>query len=662
MGNLNLRKVRRDSSVAAQEDIKPSPPIVTLSDLSDAADDDDEDDDDEYPTPKYSSGGVVEPPPPAVCEEICLSWKAPKRYKKMVDGYRIEMWDLPTRAWVEVTSSSSCCRIEDEYEGCCSCVLSNILSGLLYQFRIVALLSDGRESDPSDPSDAFIVDIPDVNIAPYFVGAALASSVTVQRGQDLVLRADALGTPKPSIHWYKDGEEVFITGADGGITIIERNFGTELKVDNVGFDDCGIFSVSAINTVGKCNANIYVTVTARPEFLIAADTSTPPPPGAEEAGAEGCTQVKFREGEMVRVKLPLIGVPPPLLSVVKVEGGKGDSLAYDDVDAAAIWLKYTDGWAIFQINCALPRHSGGWLILARNECGQAEAVLQLLLEDLPERPGTPIIDERSCESADCESSISLSWKPIGSESDAIYHVEYYRDQWELWLKGKTCKQPSCTLTDLVPGSYYKFRVRTHTSGGGLSAPSTQTESIFIGQPQEDEIFGLPGENYSKLPSQPAAALTVQPMVPRSKRRLHSSLLHLQLEGAGGNGNIGGHRRRTRASQRQASLDREVYYAKGNERKEVVTYSKLGSVVFNKYRMSKAEEVTYTESLHDLCSLLRVASSTRISRQVVNVNTIEKENYIFKNTSKTRETIPAAHLSAFVAAVSASSLYSDLDLD
>ena len=182
-----------------------------------------------------------------------------------------------------------------------NCVLSNILSGMLYQFRVIALLTNGRESEPSEASDAFIVDIPDVNIAPYFVNAVPDSAIVMQ-GDCLALRfdipffvlgiyeyksnvfgprtlvrlvtivklrsygtsifrAEALGTPKPSLHWYKDGEEIFLAE---GVSIIEKDIGSELRVDNVRFDDGGTFSVSAINTVGKCTASTVVQIAAKP--------------------------------------------------------------------------------------------------------------------------------------------------------------------------------------------------------------------------------------------------------------------------------------------------------------------------------------------------------------------------------------------------------------
>ena len=54
----------------------------------------------------------------------------------------------------------------------------------------------------------------------------------------------------------------------------------------------------------------------------------------------------------------------------------------------------------------------------------------------------------------------------------------------------------CTIGDLVPGSYYKFRVRTVTDDG-VSEPGPESEQVFLGAPVEDEVFGLPGGNYPK---------------------------------------------------------------------------------------------------------------------------------------------------------------------
>ena len=44
------------------------------------------------------------------------------------------------------------------------CTLSNILSGILYRFRVTAITKDGLSSFPSDPSEPFVIDIPGVQV------------------------------------------------------------------------------------------------------------------------------------------------------------------------------------------------------------------------------------------------------------------------------------------------------------------------------------------------------------------------------------------------------------------------------------------------------------------------------------------------------------------
>ena len=48
------------------------------------------------------------------------------------------------------------------------CTLSNILYGIMYRFRAIAY-NDAGPSEPGDPSDPVVIDVPGVQIAPYFV-------------------------------------------------------------------------------------------------------------------------------------------------------------------------------------------------------------------------------------------------------------------------------------------------------------------------------------------------------------------------------------------------------------------------------------------------------------------------------------------------------------
>ena len=74
-------------------------------------------------------------------------------------GYRVEMLDIQSGRWVEVT-------FIDGYEP--KCTLSNILYGIMYRFRVVCL-NDAGPSQPGEPSEPIVIDVPGVQIAPYFV-------------------------------------------------------------------------------------------------------------------------------------------------------------------------------------------------------------------------------------------------------------------------------------------------------------------------------------------------------------------------------------------------------------------------------------------------------------------------------------------------------------
>ena len=85
-----------------------------------------------------------------VSDEVLLNWSPCTKYDK---GYDVEMWDLGLQEWVHVASTE----IPE-------LTLSNILSGILYRFRVTALTAEGGASFPSDPSEPFVIDIPGVQV------------------------------------------------------------------------------------------------------------------------------------------------------------------------------------------------------------------------------------------------------------------------------------------------------------------------------------------------------------------------------------------------------------------------------------------------------------------------------------------------------------------
>ena len=106
------------------------------------------------------------------------------------------MLDIQTNLWIEIT-------FIEGFEP--RCTLSNILYGIMYRFRVIAY-NDAGPSEAGDPSEPVVIDVPGVQIAPYFV-LMLNDTIALEH-EKVEFKIKVLGTPKPSIQWFKDDLEV----------------------------------------------------------------------------------------------------------------------------------------------------------------------------------------------------------------------------------------------------------------------------------------------------------------------------------------------------------------------------------------------------------------------------------------------------------------------
>ena len=84
--------------------------------------------------------------------------------------------------------------------------------------------------------------------------------------------------------------------------------------------DAGVYTCTAVNTVGKCVWETVVDLKAKPSFTI--------PPGLRDP-------ITFQEDEIIRIKLPLIGVPEPTLALDRIDkDGKEVAVMASESDAA----------------------------------------------------------------------------------------------------------------------------------------------------------------------------------------------------------------------------------------------------------------------------------------------------------------------------------------
>jgi len=489
-----------------------------------------------------------------VTDSIYLDWGNPATDGgRPILGYTVEMYDLPTGNWVLVTQTEG---------SACRSMLDNILCGIMYRFRVRAFNEVGS-SVPGIPSDSFVIDTPGVHIAPYFILCPPAE-VAKYAHETVQFRAKALGTPKPNILWQKDDEPVFITE---GIDIQEEPDGSLLTVHNLQLEDDGIIQCIAVNHVGKAIASTSLCVISLPKFKLS---------------SKGPLQFSFRADEMIRLKFPFTSQPPSDFQILKNES----YISKEEVDATI-----REDNVIFKIECANPGHAGDYTIMADNDYGKDEVSFTIDIEVPPESPGVPEIMDVT-ESG----QLTLAWDAPASGSVDHYIVEYYRDQWQLWLRMKTCKDPHTIVTDLIPGSKYKFRIMSATMAG-ISDPSKESEEVMIGAAAEDELFDLPGPRGRT--SHRNRRMNKMPSLDRTSLDRSVGMRHLT--------NV--------ANRRQVSLEREVYYDAENVRRDVVTYKppeteKIGGIS-KKYKLSNDELAKYKTSMSELCHKMKAVSNTSI---------------------------------------------------
>eukprot|EP00095_Tigriopus_kingsejongensis_P007319 maker-scaffold689_size110969-snap-gene-0.21 protein:Tk07319 transcript:maker-scaffold689_size110969-snap-gene-0.21-mRNA-1 annotation:"titin" len=238
------------------------------------------------PTIELSNNRANELDENAVTDEINLSWTVPED-----DGgypiigksprYRVEMLDIQSGYWIEITSIEG-------YEP--KCTLSNILYGIMYRFRILAL-NDAGISEPGTPSDPVVIDVPGVQIAPYFV--QMLNDTMALEHEQIEFRVRVLGTPKPSVQWYKDDLEIFSCDR---IDMREEEEGGVVVLKGARLSDSGTVKCVATNILGKAVSTAQLVIEAAPRFEI------------PDSYADGLI---FREDEVIRMKVPFVGRPVP---------------------------------------------------------------------------------------------------------------------------------------------------------------------------------------------------------------------------------------------------------------------------------------------------------------------------------------------------------------
>uniref|UniRef100_A0A182QW40 Titin n=1 Tax=Anopheles farauti TaxID=69004 RepID=A0A182QW40_9DIPT len=357
--------------------------------------------------------------------------------------------------------------------------LSGLEPGWRYQFRVMAENIVGR-SESSELSDPLTVTLQRSAIsAPRFVHE-LFDATTVEN-EKVEFRVQVAGTPAPQISWFKDGFEIYssrrariVTEADASVLVIHQ----------AALTDEGEIKCAATNRAGHSVTRCHLTIDAVPKIRL---------PRQYEDG------LIIEAEEVIRMKVGLAGRPPPSVEWFH----NGEPLDNDGRHE----IVTTDKNSALKISGTKRSDRGEYHIRALNKLGEDNASFLVTVTARPEPPGRVTVAISYGKTA------TLGWSAPDDDGGCKignYLVEYYRIGWDVWLKAATCRQLTTTLSDLIEGSQYRFRVKAENPYG-LSDPSEESDVLFVPDPKR----GITDASKMTQTQQPAT-------LPRKRRDLSHS--------------------------------------------------------------------------------------------------------------------------------------------
>lgn len=372
---------------------------------------------------------------------VAIRWeRSPSNGGSAIIGYLVEHRRLGSPHWVR--STSGLCAFPE-------LTLSGLEPGWRYQFRVRAQNALGL-SQPSDVSEPLTVTLQKASsgaCAPHF-DLELKDTVALENEQaEFVIQFS--GTPLPKISWFKDGFEIF---SSRRTRIVTDNGKSILLIHQTALNDEGEIKCTATNRAGHVATRAKLILEAPPRIRL---------PRQYEDG------LLFEQDETIRLKVSLAGRPMPVVTWYH----DGELISKD----VRHIFEAMDGESILKIPDAKRSDRGEYIVKVTNKLGEDTASFLVTVTDRPAAPGKIAV------AMTLGRSVTLSWKEPEDDGGCkigTYIVEYYRIGWEVWLKATTSRRTTATLTELIEGSEYKFRVKAENPYG-VSDPSEESDVIFV---------------------------------------------------------------------------------------------------------------------------------------------------------------------------------------
>uniref|UniRef100_A0A3Q3XA26 Titin n=1 Tax=Mola mola TaxID=94237 RepID=A0A3Q3XA26_MOLML len=351
---------------------------------------------------------------------VTLAWEKPEHDGgSRISHYEVEVAPEGSEAW------SVCASVK-----ALETVVTNLLKGEEYQFRVVAVNEKGK-SDPRQLVQSVVAK--DLLIDPAV--RPKVSTYSVQVGHDLKIEVPVAGHPKPTITWTKDGAPLKQTTR---VNVTDSAHQTTLTIKDATREDGGMYSINITNALGSKDATIEVITLDKPG----------PPTGPiklEEISAESIT---------------LTWEPPTYTGGCPISNyvvEKRDTTTTNWVVVSATVARTT-----LKVGNLKTGAEYQFRIYAENRYGKSYAidsdpVLAQYPFQEPGPPGTPFVSSYT------KDYMVVEWhKPPSDGGSAIlgYHLERKEKNSILWTKINKMLIQDCRFksTPLEDGIEYEYRV------------------------------------------------------------------------------------------------------------------------------------------------------------------------------------------------------------
>uniref|UniRef100_A0A8C8AMA2 Titin n=1 Tax=Otus sunia TaxID=257818 RepID=A0A8C8AMA2_9STRI len=362
---------------------------------------------------------------------VTLKWTKPEYNGGFkITGYTVEKRDLPSGRWLKANFSNI---LETEF------TVSGLTEDAAYEFRVIARNAGGAVSQPSEPSDA-ITCRDDIEAPKIRVDAKYKDTLVLKAGEVFRLEADVSGRPPPTMAWTKGEKELEDTAK---LEIKIADFSTVLINKDSSRRDGGAYTLTATNPGGFAKHIFNVKVLDRPG----------PPEGplaVSEVTAEKC----------VLTWLPPLDDGGAKIDHYVVEKRETSRLAWTAVATEVPLTK-------LKVTKLLKGNEYVFRVMAVNKYGYGiglpvETSESVKVSERPLPPGKITLLDVT------RNSVSLSWeKPEHDGGSRIlgYIVEMQSKGSEKWSTCATVKVTEATITGLIQGEEYTFRVSAQNEKG-----------------------------------------------------------------------------------------------------------------------------------------------------------------------------------------------------